>query len=51
MRRHFSYPFDPLRRKLGPKFFETIVFRLIKSKGCTKNMRQIYIYGLIKEVE
>ena len=30
------YPFDPLGRKLGPKCFETIVFRLIKSKGCTK---------------
>ena len=36
MRRHFFYPFDPLGRKLGPKFFETIVFRLIKSKECTK---------------
>ena len=43
MRRHFFYPFDPLGGKLGPKFFKTIVFRLIKSKGCTKNMRQICI--------
>ena len=30
------YPFHPLGRKLGPKFFEIIVFTLIKSKGCTK---------------
>ena len=32
----FFYSFYLLGRKPGPKFFETIVFRLIKSKICTK---------------
>ena len=45
MTRHFFDPFDPLRSKLGPKFFETIVFRLVKSKGCTKKyVAHVYLW-------
>ena len=51
MRRHFFDPFDPLGRKLGPKFLKLLCLGSLNQRDVLKNTRQIYIYGFIKDVE
>ena len=47
----FFDPFDPLGRKLGPKFLKLLYVDSLNQRNVLKNTRQIYVYGLIKDVE